>query len=675
MTAILLLLLFLAAAAAVGRRILDLLRLADVPALERLVYSIAFGLGAIGYYVLLVGLLGYLRPLPVLLGVAVLVMIAWPGARLALADVREAVHVGRWSLGATLAGLVFAAAGAVVLVSCFVPPGSHEWDALSYHLAAPKVYLQHGRIVYIPTDHHTNFPFLVQMLFTLGLMVHGLPLAQLFHASTWALLIVMTWSVGERRFSPHAGRIAALVVASTPIFVWEAGAPYIDVAYALYALLAVAAAIEYRATRRPGWLVASALSVGFCLSVKTLAVTLFAALLGWLLLRALCSGRQARRVGIRHAALFALVGGIVGSPFYIKSWVQTGNPVYPFAYRLFGGRDWNQSLADAYSNQQVSFGLGTAAPTPLEDLAGRKAEVGPKDAATRMRHALLAPFGLVALPRLFYDPQDFGVFTHLGYLWLALPPLLLIAGGSSASVLVGGLALVLLLIWSQSMQYVRYAMPLVPLFALLGGDAAARLWRSSRFAAGAVGVVLAVQCLLCLGYFLPQVPALLAIARSKERQEKYLTSQVNVYAAQRWINLNAPADAGVVLFEEARGLYLDRPYLWGNSFHSLYIPYDTFQSSRQMVDWFLNHGVRYALVNLQFSPYMTGDNISEYRMAVRSGDVINLFLRLYQPGKPGDERWRGLLGDALRSGDAVFVPEASVRGVVTLAFRPREMDR
>ena len=73
----------------------------------------------------------------------------------------------------------------------------------------------------------------------------------------------------------------------------------------------------------------AAILMGFALSVKTLALIPLA--LSVVLL-------VSARAGWQRAALFAGIAVAVGSPFYLKSWVVTGNPVYPFGYRLFGGR-------------------------------------------------------------------------------------------------------------------------------------------------------------------------------------------------------------------------------------------------------------------------------------------------------------------------------------------------
>ena len=59
------------------------------------------------------------------------------------------------------------------LLLCALPPDGNEWDALAYHLAFPKLYLQAGRMVEIPFMHQSYFPPLQDMLYLWGLSVGG----------------------------------------------------------------------------------------------------------------------------------------------------------------------------------------------------------------------------------------------------------------------------------------------------------------------------------------------------------------------------------------------------------------------------------------------------------------------------------------------------------------------
>jgi hypothetical protein len=673
MKALLLLPIALFIGASVGRRILDLIHAVPESRLDRLVYSTALGLGVMAYAVLALGLLGLLSLWPVTAGIIGLLLLSWVGMLETLLDFQPRARTTgegtrRKQAVDVVVFLALAVIAALVVVNCFVPPGPHEWDALSYHLAAPKVYLEHHRILFLPTDHHSNFPFLVEMLFTLGLLFDGYGLANLFHFAMAALTVGAIVFIARRHFGRGAPWIAACMFATTPIVIWEAGAAYIELGMALYVVLAFGAALEFRASGGPRWLTLAGILMGFALSVKALALVPFALLGAAILL----SGYRFRN--LRWYLIPALV---VGCPFYVKSAVYTGNPVYPFAYRIFGGRYFNQQLADAYSGTQGAFGLHRDLLTASEDLANVRPDENLPTIYHRLRNLVVAPFALVSVPRIFYDYQDPGTFNQLGFLFLALPPLALLFRGRSRSLSwVGGAAAAWFAVWSQTMEYVRYIVPVVPLLALVGGEGGCRAIGRARGMRWLVGGVVFFQLALALAYNVPRLfanpgndPGQWEMATSADAREKFLTRRLNYYSSAEWLNHNTPRDAGVVLFEEARGFYLDRPYLWGNELHSTYIPYPTFANGREMADWFLARGYRYALINLQFTHEANSpEGHQQLVQASAAGELGQIFLQWYDP-KRGGERFRGLLGDAVLDGAAAIVSDATQHGTVVLEFR------
>ncbi|MFX5562759.1 hypothetical protein ABTD73_20110, partial [Acinetobacter baumannii] len=44
--------------------------------------------------------------------------------------------------------------------------------------------------------------------------------------------------------------------------------------------------------------------------------------------------------------------------------VNTGNPVFPFMYSRFGGKNWDAYNAEIYSNEQATFGVSREVPEP-----------------------------------------------------------------------------------------------------------------------------------------------------------------------------------------------------------------------------------------------------------------------------------------------------------------------
>ncbi|MGV3720329.1 MAG: hypothetical protein ACO1SX_05405, partial [Actinomycetota bacterium] len=264
------------------------LRLHKQPDALRLPYALALGMGTLAYLVLAAGLMGHLTR-PVLGGILavgwVLAVIGrhWHGALTLrfgslLRPENRAAALG-WGFVALLA--------AVTAISALRAPDGLDWDGLSYHLAAPKIHLRTGRIGFIPYDSHTNFPFTLEMLFTVGLAFGGAGAAKLFHwAMGWLTAIAVgVWvsrlTVRGEAVPTWAGAVAGVAFGSMPLALWEAGTAYIDLGTALFQFLALTAlldAVSFR-DRRPvlaisGAALAGVLS-GFALGTKYTALIQF----------------------------------------------------------------------------------------------------------------------------------------------------------------------------------------------------------------------------------------------------------------------------------------------------------------------------------------------------------------------------------------------------------------
>ncbi|MCS6775118.1 MAG: hypothetical protein NZ557_01110, partial [Chthonomonadaceae bacterium] len=159
------------------------------------------------------------------------------------------------------------------------------------------------------------------------------------------------------------------------------------------------------------------------------------------------------------------------------------------------------------------------------------------------------------------------------------------------------------------------------------------------------------------------VPDMLMQLRDPQGRETALRRQLDVYAACEWINQNVQEHARVVLYDETRGFYLDRLYMWGNALHSSYIPYDTMRNGADLAAWMLAHGVRYALINLNWSPQRWSD---PELPAGPAGNEQRALERWYYEGEP-KEHFRVLIRDALRKG--LWVPVFAQNGVVVLEIR------
>jgi len=588
------------ASAAFGRVLVRMVGGDSVRGAELNLFGAAVGLGALSYAVLTVGLAGLLRT-SVLVALTAAIFLAARKEHIPMAgDVMRAVQralklsaVDRWCLLGCLVAVL------LMLLGALAPPSGNDWDGLSYHLAAPKLYLREGRIFFIPYDHHTNFPFTVEMLYTVGLAVANPGAARTFHTLMGVLCGCGAALLWRRRAGERMMAVPALLFLSAPLVSWCGTVAYNDLGMALYVLLAAYGVVVWLDTQDRRWLALSGICAGLALGTKMTAMIPVGLLAVWTFA---FSGRRPLRERAVDAGALLAPAVLIASPWYVKSWVWTGNPVYPFFYSVFGGVNWSAEAARMYAQEQGMFGVGRSLPA-----------------------FLLLPFTLTFHPELF--SRGVGVFGSPGPFALAFVPLAALSRPVDRRFAALGLfSLAYLVVWFNLTQQSRYLVPILPFAALLAtwGLRGALDRQAVRSAASAV---LAVQTVILCGLLALLVRPGIPVVLGAKGAEEYLARALDVYSAQRWINRNTPRTARVLLYDETRGFYLDRAYFWANPGHHTLIPYDRFRTAADMVRWFADRGFTHVLVNRRWrSP---GWGTSGWSKLLEDGKAQGLLRTVY----------------------------------------------
>ncbi len=582
------LLLFLTTAwglTAAGRQLAGWLRLPEwATGLERNLIGFALGLGVFAYAMMLLGLAHGFYPAAAatLLVALYLVGVREHGRMLGQLRARLASGFSSAPSGWAAAAL-FALFSLVALSGVYAPPTLTEWDSVAYHLADPKLYAQAHRIYDLPWEDHSNFAFNLEMCYTFGLLFHSVPLAKFFHFACAVGLVCAVYRLGERLFSARVGLWGALLLISCPIVVWEAGTAYVDLAVAFYATLTLLALAHGIQEKSDAWLRLSAVLMGLTLSTKGTALGVLGLLAAGLFVWRLTQ-RQGLGRSIGLTALWGVVALAVGSPWYIKSFVCTGNPVYPFFYSIWGGRGWNAADAGAYDAWNAAFGVGHR---PVD--------------------ALLAPWNLlmnllpghpITKPKQAFNDYQTPLMTLTPVLTAALFfPVFLIRRVPTVVKVLACYALASLLLWFVTAQHVRYLLPLLPVLCLLAAWALDLAW-TQRTAAGRALTALAACSVLFSAYVGVQLLAKQApVAFGGASRERFIARGDPAYPAMEFINTRLPANAKVVFYGNPLGFYCDKQYLWGELGHSTYVTDGDDQSPEQLLRRLQALGVTHALVN------------------------------------------------------------------------------
>ncbi len=627
----------------VGAQLLRLTRLAPESVPERLLMSASVGYVLIGYGTLALGLTRHLTHWSVALMMALLAVAAlgnwdllWEGLLRAL---NICLRAFKFDYHAPLTAVVLLLLVGT-LITALEPPAGRDFDGLAEHLAQASYYARHHQVVPLWHDHHSQFPSNMQMLYSIALLSGSATAAKLFHWFHGLIALGAVFLMGRRFFGSRACTAGTLVLLTCPMFVWLSGVAYVDLALLAYDLLAVLAFLRWHQTGRPADLVLAALLAGCGATVKMQGLALFGILMvAALLMRPGCGvdarsadggpagGRRSRRnwlASLKWTVIATLVGVAIAAPWYIRTAVNTGNPFYPFAYSLFGGKHWSADRALAYQRHQLDFGLGELPPQAELDAMPRwrRLLTGPREPWKW----LVAPFGLTFMPweyEVNLGPLQNLLLTSIGPLWLALLPLLLLLRPRPPAVgVTAWLFLPLWLWWFVSMQLGRYLLPMLAILAPAAGFVFARHTRGGRTGAYFLIAAVALQSVAALGVVaLLALPALPVVFGLESRQE-YLLRNLDVYEPSLYISENTPPDARIATYGEVRTSYFNRDAVWAEYGHSDLIPHETMTAPRQLIARYRELGITHVLLNAAYLPGLMDSpdkTIGLLRAAVRDG--------------------------------------------------------
>ncbi|HEX4048779.1 MAG TPA: hypothetical protein VH309_13130, partial [Elusimicrobiota bacterium] len=310
-----------------------------------------------------------------------------------------------------------------------------------------------------------------------------------------------------------------LLLAAQPVFLSEAGTAHADAAAALFAFAAAHALSRWDETGTPGWLAAAGALAGMGAASK---LTLLALLAGWTFWLAAARRRP------RAAAAFLGAGLLFAGPWLLKTWLETGDPVWPFLSGLLGH---------------------------------------PAAAALAARNRLSNAWSFPPPPWLLTADGPGFLLVPLAGLW-ALSRGRRARAAAEERWLLAGAPLLALAVFRQHAAW-RYLMPLWPIAALAAGRCAAACFARGRaraaaalalLAAGAVPIALASPNNALFAVLAPRS----ASEPGADRRELFADRSLDVNSFYRDARSVLPPGARVLLFREIRGYGAGFDYVWGD---------------------------------------------------------------------------------------------------------------
>lgn len=508
-----------AACIGLGSLILAILRvLDDFPDRERLPWAFAVGFGALGWIIFPVALTGWLSKEVFFvfeLGLAggCLLLISHP--------TMERPKLDTW-------GRILVATIAVAIAFDFLealsPPA--DADSMAYHFARPRQILALGRVDFVPRAVDGAIPLLVQMTYVPVLALGGEKALTLWCMVSGAMPAYLLYAVARRWLDVNWSLAAALILLTTPAWVYGAGTGQVEARLSLFALTAAVAlsmsfkkdALRYAAL--------AGVVAGFYAGGKYLGL-LFLLACG---IVAICRTRW-----LIAGATFSAMAFIAGGQWYAWNLIHTGDPFFPMLFDWLGNKN-----SDFWSVEQHTYFKHVWAGA---EIPGAPTLWGAITYPFRATFAGLptwessrtgfGPMGILTLP-----------FATLG-LWQRRSHLL-----QHPLLPISAITIIFYVLWffSGSSQRIRHLLPIYPLFLICMIVAAQRGAAAMRICAPMTAAIITTILPQFGGHGLFTVKYARFLF-GQESQESFLAQNVPNYDPVPWINANLGSNDRLLLTE------------------------------------------------------------------------------------------------------------------------------
>ncbi len=393
-------------------------------------------------------------------------------------------------------------------------------DALIYHLAVPKLYLKHHGFFFIPGNIYSNLPFQAEMLYIIGLLLKGDTLAKGINFMALPVILLGMKEVSSRIIKNDFPFVSMFIFIMLPTAFYLSHVAYADLYSALYVLAALYLFLQWQQNPDYSKIILSAYFVGLAVSTKYSCILLPLLVFLGILVKFLDS--RDSKVPVLMLMLFFAITITTGAPFYLKSFLLTGNPIYPFFFDIFGGRGLDPKLADLYAGIYKYMGMGRDwldfVLLPWNISFNAKMESINFD-------GFISPIFLLLFPLLFWLKKP---DTSLKTLYL--------------------FSSICFIFWATSSQDIRYMIHILPIFAVLSGVALTEFSRQRYimiYTITVTGICTVINSYLIMGDFIKIAP--FRVISGIESRDEFMLRNISVYKIYSFANRNLPIDAKVFL--------------------------------------------------------------------------------------------------------------------------------
>ncbi len=432
----------------------------------------------------------------------------------------------------------------LALILALAPPV--KTDALVYHLAIPKAYLEHHGIVNLPNNMYSFFPLLFDMVFLFAMMFGVESLPALCGLGMAFLLLLGLGVYFHQYLSPRLAWFVPVLFFSTPTFFEISASAYIDLALAGFIFFTFYAWDRWRETRLPFWFFYMAVFAGAAWGTKLTGLIVLPLVILGIALEGKKDNNPARV--LKHIVIFSGIVFLFMAPWWWRNYQYSGNPFLPLLMQFLGGAErvnWDPNRALDFDHYVKLFGMGRG----LWDL-------------------ILLPYNLT----FHAQPHTLRFDGQIGIAFFILIPALIVGLWKSRSSRETSLAVVfavLIFFWFVYFQYVRFLAPAFTILTLLSVAGLAKITRPkseggstprwlSQVLLGMAACAVSFNLYLIWDVWKEKAPG--KFITGEETRDQYLARNVPRYPMYQAMNKLPPESKVLFVYMRNLGYLAERPF-------------------------------------------------------------------------------------------------------------------
>jgi 4-amino-4-deoxy-L-arabinose transferase-like glycosyltransferase len=233
--------------------------------------------------------------------------------------------------------LLIAVIAAIILLAS-VPPVSR--DALTHHLFVPNLYIQHGGIYEIPEIPFSYYPMNLDLLYMIPMYFGNDIIPKYIHYLFALLTALLIFNYLKTRTNLKYAILGSLFFLTIPIIVKLSITVYVDLGLMFFTSASLLLLFRWlNSDYKYRYLILSGICCGLAAGTKyngLICIILLPMFIPVLYIRSQDGGiLRSNTKSIGYSLLFVLATLVAFSPWLVRNYAWTGNPIYPLHNSIF----------------------------------------------------------------------------------------------------------------------------------------------------------------------------------------------------------------------------------------------------------------------------------------------------------------------------------------------------